>query len=117
MVPERQQPLVLCRLEQIEDGQARGFDPFGSGEDTLFAVRRGARVHVYLNSCPHNRRPLEYLRHRFLSADASDIICYAHGAHFRIDTGECTAGPCMGQALTALPATVEDGVVRVTYTD
>jgi nitrite reductase/ring-hydroxylating ferredoxin subunit len=103
----------LCRLDDIADGTARGFDPEGLGEDTLFAVRRGGQVHVYRNSCPHNGRPLEYLRDRFLSADGSEIVCYAHGAHFRIEDGVCTYGPCRGQALDAVPARLEDGQVLI----
>lgn len=105
----------LCRLDQIPDGGARGFDPESSGEDTLFVVRRGDQVHVYVNSCPHNRRPLEYLRHRFLSADGSEIVCYAHGAHFRIEDGVCVYGPCAGQALDEVPAQVEQGLVLIEY--
>lgn len=105
----------LCRLDEIPDGAARGFDPEGAGEDTVFAVRRGEKVHVYRNSCPHNRRPLEYLRHRFLSADGSTIVCYAHGAHFRIEDGVCTYGPCLGQALDEVPSRVEQGQVLVGY--
>jgi nitrite reductase/ring-hydroxylating ferredoxin subunit len=105
----------LCRLDAIPDGGARGFDPGQEGEDTVFAVRQGERVHVYRNSCPHNRRPLEYRRHRFLSADGAEIVCYAHGAHFRIEDGVCTYGPCLGQALEALPARVEGGEVLLEY--
>jgi nitrite reductase/ring-hydroxylating ferredoxin subunit len=105
----------LCRLDEIPDGAARGFDPDGTGEDTVFAVRRGSQVHVYRNSCPHNARPLEYMRHRFLSGDGTEIVCYAHSAHFRIEDGVCVYGPCLGQALQALPARVEQDVVMVEY--
>jgi nitrite reductase/ring-hydroxylating ferredoxin subunit len=105
----------LCLLAEIPDGAARGFDPDGEGEDTVFAVRRGDQVHVYRNSCPHNLRPLEYMRHRFLSADGSEIVCYAHGAHFRIEDGVCVYGPCQGQALEALAVRVEQGAVWVGY--
>jgi nitrite reductase/ring-hydroxylating ferredoxin subunit len=119
MVPPSGQPLSgpvpLCRLDQLPDGSARGFDPDGAGEDTIFAVRRGAQVHVYRNDCPHNHRPLEYMRHRFLSADGSTIVCYAHSAHFRIEDGVCVHGPCLGQALQAVPARIEQGVVLLEY--
>lgn len=107
--------LPLCPLAQLPDNAARGFDPDGAGEDTVFAVRRGAQVHVYRNNCPHNDRPLEYLRHRFLSADGGTIVCYAHGAHFRIDDGVCVYGPCEGEALEAIPARVEQGMVLLEY--
>jgi nitrite reductase/ring-hydroxylating ferredoxin subunit len=42
--------LDLCRLDELGEGQARGFDPGGIGRDTLFAVR-AAGVRVYRNSC------------------------------------------------------------------
>jgi len=34
---------------------------------------------------------------------ASLIQCATHGALFLIESGECIAGPCAGQSLTALP--------------
>ncbi|MFT3763030.1 MAG: Rieske (2Fe-2S) protein [Pseudoxanthomonas sp.] len=106
---------VLCRLEDMPDGAARGFMPDGRGEDRLFVVRRGPRVHAYLNSCPHNGVGLEYAKDRFLNADGSEIVCYVHGAHFAIEDGLCTFGPCHGEFLSALPVEVRDGEIRVRW--
>ena len=103
---------VLCRLQDIPDGQSRGFLPV-EREDRLFVVRRGESVRVYINSCPHNWRPLEFAQDRFLSADGREIVCYAHGAHFSIDTGVCTAGICEGEALIPVPVRVEDGNILI----
>jgi nitrite reductase/ring-hydroxylating ferredoxin subunit len=103
---------ILCRLEDIPDGHARGFMPVNR-EDRLFAVRRGASVRVYINSCPHNWRPLDFAQDRFLSGDGHDIVCYAHGAHFSIETGECSDGVCQGEFLIAVPARVEDGMILI----
>jgi nitrite reductase/ring-hydroxylating ferredoxin subunit len=103
---------ILCRLQDIPDGHARGFNPVNR-EDRLFAVRRGSAVRVYLNSCPHNWRPLDFAQDRFLSADGHDIVCYAHGAHFSIDTGECTDGVCLGQFLITVPSRIEDGMILI----
>jgi nitrite reductase/ring-hydroxylating ferredoxin subunit len=103
---------ALCRLEEIQDGHARGFLPHNR-EDRLFAVRRGQQVRVYINSCPHNWRPLDFAQDRFLSADCRDIVCYAHGAHFSIDTGECTAGVCLGEFLIPVPVRVEGGIILI----
>ena len=102
----------LCRLEEIPDGHARGFLPH-KREDRLFAVRRGQQVRVYINSCPHNWRPLDFAQDRFLSADCREIVCYAHGAHFSIDTGECTAGVCLGEFLIRVPARVANGMILI----
>ncbi len=49
----------LCRLDELPDGGSRGFIVSGVGETgDLFLVRRGARVYVYVNSCPHLGTPL-----------------------------------------------------------
>jgi len=98
----------LCRLDEIADGGSRGFDPDARGEDRFFVVRHGDQVYGYLNLCPHNHRPLDYAKDRFLSGDGSEIVCYAHGAHFAIESGLCTAGACLGGRLTELRLQVRD---------
>ncbi|MGI4985743.1 MAG: Rieske (2Fe-2S) protein [Janthinobacterium lividum] len=102
--------VVLCRLDEIADGGAKGLLPCGN-DDTLFAVRQGEAVWVYRNWCPHNGRPLEYRRDRFLSGTGDRIVCYAHGAHFDIRSGHCFHGPCAGRALSAIPVSVIAGLV------
>ncbi|MBD8572706.1 Rieske 2Fe-2S domain-containing protein [Pseudomonas syringae] len=93
---------TLCRLYEITEGQARGFDPQGQGADSLFVLRHAGVVRVYRNRCPHLHTPLEYRKDRFLSADGQWVVCYAHNARFRPDTGECVYGPCRGQSLVSL---------------
>jgi nitrite reductase/ring-hydroxylating ferredoxin subunit len=107
-------PLALCRLEEIPDGEGRGF-ALGAGEaQTLIVVlRQGARVHGYLNSCPHIGTPLDMVPDRFMTQDKRHILCMTHGARFRVYDGYCFAGPCAGQKLTALPLALEDGVVML----
>ncbi|WP_374438244.1 Rieske (2Fe-2S) protein [Pseudomonas panipatensis] len=105
--------LDLCRLDELAEGQARGFDPGGIGRDTLFAVRCAAGVRVYRNRCPHLDVRLEYRKDRFLSADGQRIRCYAHGAEFLPDSGLCVYGPCLGESLRALEHRIEDGWLRL----
>lgn len=104
---------VLCRLDEIPDGEARGFPAAPGGFTGLFAVRRGGRVFVYVNSCPHVGLPLEPLPHRFLDRRRENIVCSAHGARFRIEDGLCVSGPCLGEALEPVEARIEDGRVVV----
>jgi nitrite reductase/ring-hydroxylating ferredoxin subunit len=104
---------VLCRLEEIPDGSARGFPAAPGGFTGLFAVRRGEKVFVYVNSCPHIGLPLEPLPDRFLDTKKQVIICSAHGARFRIEDGICVTGPCIGEALEAVPVRIEEGRVVV----
>jgi nitrite reductase/ring-hydroxylating ferredoxin subunit len=103
---------TLCRLDDIEDGAAKGF---AVGEGTqrlnLFVVRDGARVYGYVNSCPHQGTPLDWTPDRFISDDTGLILCATHGALFEIEDGLCVAGPCAGAHLTPLPVAVRDGAI------
>jgi nitrite reductase/ring-hydroxylating ferredoxin subunit len=104
---------ALCPAAEIGEGAARGF-PAPPGRFTgLFAVRKGGEIRVYVNSCPHIGLPLEPLPDRFLDTRKQVIICSAHGARFRIEDGVCVTGPCIGEALEAVPVRVVDGQVVV----
>ena len=104
---------ILCRLEEIPDGEARGFPPAPGGFTGLVAIRRGDAVHVYVNACPHIGIPLESLPDRFLDGPRRHLVCTAHGARFRVEDGFCVSGPCAGDALDAVPVRVEAGRVVV----
>jgi nitrite reductase/ring-hydroxylating ferredoxin subunit len=104
---------VLGPLAEIPDGGSKGYPPAPGCFCGLFAVRQGDAVHVYVNSCPHIGVPLDFAPDRFLSADRSHIVCATHGAKFRIESGECYGGPCVGDCLEKVPARVIDGMIRV----
>jgi nitrite reductase/ring-hydroxylating ferredoxin subunit len=104
---------VLCRLEEIPDGASKGFPAIAGGFTGLMAIRRGAEVFVYVNSCPHIGTPLDWTPDRFLSRDGSTIVCATHGAQFRIDNGVCISGPCIGDSLEAVPTEIREGTVYV----
>lgn len=102
---------ALCRVDEIIEGQARGFDPDQCGKDSVFALKHRGEVSVFRNSCPHLDVRMEYRKDRFLSADGQMIVCYAHGARFLPVTGECVYGPCLGQFLEALAWHEEGGLL------
>ena len=91
--------IFLCPSEALLEGTARGFE---HNDMRLLAVRREGQVYVYKNRCPHRGIPLEWQPDQFLDASASLIQCSTHAALFLIETGECVAGPCAGQSLSAL---------------
>jgi nitrite reductase/ring-hydroxylating ferredoxin subunit len=111
LMPQSQR--LLCRVEDIPDGGARGFPPAPGGFTGLFAIRQGARVLIYVNSCPHLGVSLDWAPDRFLSADGSRIVCATHGAEFAIADGVCLRGPCFGDRLEAVVAEISDGAVLV----
>ena len=98
--------VVVCRLADIADGESGSFVVTRPGGERIgvLAVRRGAQIHAYVNSCPHTGAPLDFQAGRFLTLDKSLIQCSTHGALFRIDDGYCLKGPCAGKSL--LPVTV-----------
>jgi nitrite reductase/ring-hydroxylating ferredoxin subunit len=104
---------VLCRLDEIADGQSKGFRPPPGAFTGLFAVRRGDQVVVYVNACPHIGSPLDWSPDRFLSSDGSRIVCSMHGAQFDIGSGLCTHGPCKGDHLERVAHRIEDGCLIV----
>ena len=95
----------LCAPNELTEGQSRGFV---IDQLNLLAVRRDGKVHAYLNRCPHRGIALEWRPDDFLDDSGSLIRCATHGALFLIDSGECLAGPCEGQALQMLEC-MEDG--------
>ena len=113
--PARPAPgTALCRLDEIPEPGAKGFD-FRDGEMVFagFVVRKGALVLGYVDSCPHAGWPLSPLPDRYLTRDAERLFCGGHGALFRVEDGLCTAGPCDGDSLLKWPVTVDDqGIIR-----
>ena len=114
-------PRLLCRLEEIEDGEGRGFTIDGAGEGAgggesldIFVVRRGLSVFGYVNSCPHVGTPLDWAPDQFISDDGAYIQCATHGALFEIEDGACIAGPCAGDRLRPVAVAVDgEGQVRL----
>lgn len=109
---------VLCRLEDIPDGEGRGFeltpaeaDGQSGGVRDAFVVRRAAEVFGYVNSCPHTGTPLDWVENQFMTRDKTRIMCATHGAEFEVGDGRCVAGPCVGDVLRRLDVVVRDGNV------
>lgn len=101
--PQRNGAVVLCRLDDIGDPGARGFEVEISGTRLdLIVVRRADRVLGFVNSCPHQGTPLETIPDRFLTRDGTHLICSTHGARFRAQDGLCVAGPCKGRHLRSV---------------
>lgn len=101
-------PSRLCRLDDVPEGEARGFLHKGQ---RILVVRREDTLYLYENSCPHRGIPLEWQPDRFLDESGSLLQCATHGALFLIENGECVAGPCAGKHLRPLPWTLRDGSI------
>jgi len=104
---------ILCRLDEIADPGGKGLTqpgPDGKPREVV-VVRRGREIWGYVNACPHVGTPLDFLPDRFLTADATQLLCATHGARFTLETGLCVAGPCMGRSLAPLSVRLEGELV------
>ncbi|KQE92703.1 Rieske (2Fe-2S) protein [Acinetobacter lactucae] len=90
--------IFIAKTSELSQSGAKGISLDGLN-DQLFLVMTKTEVVLWVNDCPHNHRPLEYQKDKFLSADGKHIVCYAHSAHFDKVSGECFAGPCKGKKL------------------
>ena len=103
---------VICRLDELQDPDSRGMSVTHDGQlRDIFIVQQGRQVFGYLNSCPHTGGPLDWVPDQFLNLDRDHIQCATHAALFRFSDGECVAGPCKGDHLSAVPVGVEAGEV------
>ena len=106
--------ISLCAFDELQNPGSKVVTlEFDYRLFDLFVVRHGDEARVYLNSCPHTGGPLDWVPDQFLSIDRRHIQCATHDALFRWEDGVCIAGPCAGEMLTALPAMVEAGEVRL----
>jgi nitrite reductase/ring-hydroxylating ferredoxin subunit len=102
----------LCGLEEIADGEARGFVVERAGQpQEMLVVRKGLQVWGYRNLCPHIGAALDWAPDQFMDPNGEHIMCAMHGALFRAEEGVCVAGPCTGDRLTPLPVRIEAGRV------
>ena len=105
-------PRVICDFASLSDPGSRGFSIDLAGEALeVLVVRKAEAVYVYQNRCPHTGINLEWQPDRFLDLSQSYIQCATHGALFRIEDGRCLRGPCAGDCLTPVNASLEDGQV------
>ena len=104
--------LRLCRADEVAEGAGRGFR-FGAGTEqfALLVIRYGGALRAYVNSCPHQGTPLDWLPDRFLDRDGAQLLCGTHGALFRPEDGVCVRGPCIGKRLNSAPLRIIDGEI------
>lgn len=98
----------VCARQELQAGRFIEFSLASADQntDTLpmtgFVFLDSATPRAYLNRCPHMGIELNWMPGRFMDADNLFLQCSTHGALFKPGDGECIAGPCQGDALTAL---------------
>ena len=99
---------VICEVSNVGENQAREFEL--DGQSIIVVNWRGNWL-AYLNNCPHANWPLNIQPDVFFDSDKKFLQCSNHMALFDIESGECQAGPCVGDRLTAISIEVCEGQV------
>ena len=101
---------VICKVNDLEELECREIEwrRAGAHGETGFIVKKNGEIHAYVNSCPHSGAPLNWQKNQFLDIFKTHILCTIHGARFQISDGLCIEGPCVGQRLKKLNATIHN---------
>ena len=105
----------LARLDALPPDSLHEVEAMVEGDAESLLLHRDARgdVRAWLNVCPHAGRRLDWAPGKFLRAKDGQLVCAAHGATFDLANGECTAGPCRGEALRQVVLDVHDGEISI----
>lgn len=82
-----------------------------------FVLKKGEKYLAYRNLCRHLPITLDLQDNSFLSRDKKSIQCHMHGALYDLESGLCTAGPCVGAKLLPLEVEVEEGRLLIRLPD
>ena len=85
--------------------------------DVVVVHGTDGRPRAFHNVCQHIPIPLDSGTRRFLDVLRTHLVCLTHGATYRVDTGECIAGPCEGDTLTQYEVEVVGGRLYVFVPD
>lgn len=106
--------LLLCETSQLVN--CHGFEIEVKGQTLSgFLLRDRGQIRAYQNRCPHTGIELNWLPDQFLDLEGRQILCATHGARFRLNDGHCISGPCVGQKLSPLAISVENGQIYLQH--
>ncbi|MEP0200620.1 MAG: Rieske 2Fe-2S domain-containing protein [Halioglobus sp.] len=100
----------IGRLSAIPNGTSCSLM---AGERQLVAVMRAGKLYVYENQCPHSGESLDPMGGSVASGGGLTLTCQRHGAEFLSDTGQCVAGPCLGESLNSVSYKIENGDILI----
>jgi nitrite reductase/ring-hydroxylating ferredoxin subunit len=105
-------------VSSLPEGTTRKFTLTRDGrEREAFVLHHAGGFVAYLNRCCHIPMTMDWVENQFLSDDGQHILCATHGALYEPESGECVAGPPLGQCLTRVPIEIRDGVLWADWPD
>jgi nitrite reductase/ring-hydroxylating ferredoxin subunit len=105
-----------CAAATVPPGQSATFRLEHAGRTVQgFVVNHDGHYRAYVNRCPHVGTPLDLWPNEFFTEDGRALICSTHGAVYDPIDGLCTAGPCVGDRLAALPLILDGETLVVRW--
>jgi len=106
---ENQEPnQAICNTSDLNENGAREFELDGQ---SIIIINWLGNWHAYVNNCPHANWPLNIQPDVFFDSENQFLQCSNHMALFDIETGECKAGPCVGDRLTKVALEVKNSQI------
>ncbi len=106
---------MICKLDEIANISPDTWHEFSlqldSGLTSIMLIYTKGKCHAFKNSCPHQGRRMDYSLGKFLTTPQGNLVCPAHGAEFKPDSGLCVNGPCLGESLQEVHLEINDGLV------
>lgn len=99
----------MAHVGNIQDWPDNSSLSVDSARGPLLLVKRAGEVFVYENRCPHTGETLDPMGGSVSTLGGLTLACQRHAAQFVTETGECVAGPCMGESLSPVPFTLANG--------
>jgi len=110
--------IEVGRLDELPVGTTRKFVLQRDGRELdAFVLHHAGGLVAYVNRCCHIPMTMDWVENQFLSDDGRHILCATHGALYQPASGECIAGPPLGQCLTPVPLEIRDGAIWADWPD
>ena len=94
---------MICKLAGINEIKKDQWYEFNleieNAPFSLMLQKKNNQYVAFKNYCPHQGRRMNYSIGKFLTTSEGNIVCPAHGAEFKPDSGLCVNGPCLGSSL------------------
>lgn len=101
----------ICPLADVPEQGALSIDLDGF---PILILRARGTLSAFVNACPHQYLPLDFMGDRLLSTDGTTIRCTNHEAGFDAETGEGVEGFGLGCELDAFPVRADgDGYLVI----
>ena len=108
-------PVLRVDISELEQGQTTIFHFERDGEALQgFVVRHDGAYYAYVNRCAHVTYSLDVGDGQVMDREGKFILCWAHGARYLPESGDCFMGPAVGRSLESLPLTLDGSTAEVT---